>query len=135
MFCNASDMSHRQGISSTQEILLHLLVPRSYVQPQWVFDSVNRRKLLPVDDYASGEVLPPHLSPFVEEGADDYMPPERAQQLEEDEREEMEEEEEEREKVDETDAQQEGKISSHFHGTLIIVVTFEIRLVKLLYHG
>ena len=53
------------------------------MQPQWVFDSVNRRRLLCVDDYASGCVLPPHLSPFVEEGEQDYMPPEKEMQLHE----------------------------------------------------
>ena len=54
---------------------------RSYVQPQWVFDCVNLRRLLPVDDYSPGASLPPHLSPFIEEGSGDYVPPERAQAL------------------------------------------------------
>jgi len=51
---------------------------RFYVQPQWIFDSINRRIKLNEKDYALGETLPPHLSPFVEgwrrEG--DYIPPE-----------------------------------------------------------
>ena len=27
------------------------------MQPQWIFDCVNRRALLPVNDYAPGEVI------------------------------------------------------------------------------
>ncbi len=34
-----------------------------------------------MDDYAPGCVLPPHLSPFVQEGELDYVPPERVQQI------------------------------------------------------
>jgi pescadillo protein len=40
--------------------------------------------LLPVEDYFMGATLPPHLSPFVEEGNDDYIPPERQRILEPD---------------------------------------------------
>ncbi len=50
---------------------------RYYIQPQWVFDCVNAKILLPVEDYFLGVTLPPHLSPFVEEKEGDYVPPEK----------------------------------------------------------
>ncbi|KAM7051228.1 pescadillo homolog isoform 2-T2 [Molossus nigricans] len=57
------------------------VVGRCYVQPQWVFDSVNARLLLPVADYFPGVQLPPHLSPFVSEKEGDYVPPEKMKLL------------------------------------------------------
>lgn len=38
-------------------------------------------QLLPTAEYTAGSVLPPHLSPFVVEGEDDYVSPERQAQL------------------------------------------------------
>jgi pescadillo protein len=50
---------------------------RTYIQPQWIFDSFNARELLPVENYFPGAILPPHVSPFHVEREGDYVPPEK----------------------------------------------------------
>ncbi|KAJ4290774.1 mRNA-binding ribosome synthesis protein nop7 [Collariella sp. IMI 366227] len=47
---------------------------RIYVQPQWVWDSVNDEELKSPEQYGPGAQLPPHLSPFVKPMQGQYDP-------------------------------------------------------------
>lgn len=60
------------GITEADEKITHQVVDRpkllgqekasrEYVQPQWVYDSVNARVRIPTEAYGVGKKLPPHL--------------------------------------------------------------------------
>lgn len=52
----------------------HRFLGREYVQPQWLFDSVNFKIICPAEPYAPGIPPPPHLSPFVDDSSEGYTP-------------------------------------------------------------
>jgi len=72
------------GASSSDPRITHFVTDRpnikcdrkdcEYIQPQWAFDCVNWRVRFPVQRYAPGQELPPHLSPFVDNEAVGYRP-------------------------------------------------------------
>lgn len=60
---------------TTQKLAANRRVPgRIYIQPQWVWDSVNDNELKEPHLYAPGASLPPHLSPFVKNVQGAYDP-------------------------------------------------------------
>lgn len=47
---------------------------RDYIQPQWIYDCVNARRIIKSESYQPGQTLPAHLSPFVKYEDGDYKP-------------------------------------------------------------
>jgi len=73
-------------------VLKNKVAGRTYIQPQWIFDCINKCELVPASSYLPGEKLPPHLSPWGDSAGYD---PEALEQKKEGEESESEEDEDE----------------------------------------
>jgi len=71
---DSSDINYHI-IDRGQNVEMEYSAQRTYLQPQWIFDSVNACLLIPVHKYLPTAELPAHLSPFANESG--YKPPER----------------------------------------------------------
>lgn len=89
--------------------ILKKIQGRTYIQPQWIFDCINKSSLLNVSDYAPGETLPPHLSPWGDAGT--YDPEAPIEQGKEDDDEEEVDEEEEDDEAGEADKDEDEEIN------------------------
>lgn len=59
-------VADRPGVSRKSNV--------EYVQPQYIVDCLNNLFLLPTSQYAPGNALPAHLSPFVDNEKEGYLP-------------------------------------------------------------
>ena len=66
---NSSPLTEDSPVITHQVIdrpnLAKMYADRVYIQPQWIFDSINAGKILDSALYRIGAQLPPHMSPFV----------------------------------------------------------------------
>lgn len=79
---DASNQAITHVITDREKANVTVVASKEYVQPQWVYDSVNFKKLLNVKDYWHNlKELPAHISPFFDENDAERYIPDREREL------------------------------------------------------
>lgn len=70
----SKQITHHVMDREINEAKLALDVKRDYIVPQWVYDCINHQIMLPTSQYKPGTPPPAHLSPFVDNKLEGYLP-------------------------------------------------------------
>jgi pescadillo protein len=77
-FLTQDDLDSNSKAKYTHHVLDRLSFAKTtnveYIQPQYLIDSLNNLFLLPTSQYGPGTPLPAHLSPFVDNAKEGYIP-------------------------------------------------------------
>jgi pescadillo protein len=71
---DSKEITHHIMDRKINESQMALDVKRDYIVPQWVYDCINHAIILPASQYKPGTPPPAHLSPFVDNKAEGYLP-------------------------------------------------------------
>jgi len=77
-FLTQDDIDANPSVKYTHHVIDRPLAKKTanidYIQPQYIVDSLNNLYLLPNTQYSPGVALPAHLSPFVDNEKEGYVP-------------------------------------------------------------
>jgi pescadillo len=71
---DSKEITHHIMDRNIDESKLIFNIKRDYIVPQWVYDCINHQLLLPVSSYKPGNPPPAHLSPFIDNVQEGYLP-------------------------------------------------------------
>ena len=70
----SKEITHHVLDRKMLENKMEIDMKRDYIVPQWIYDCVNHQMILPNSQYKPGEAPPAHLSPFVDNKLEGYLP-------------------------------------------------------------
>jgi len=79
---DAKEITHHVMDRKINKSKMNLDVKRDYVVPQWIYDCINHHIAVPTSQYKPGNPPPAHLSPFIDNKIEGYLP-ERQEEINE----------------------------------------------------